>query len=64
MIKETPEMGRDSYVENFSGSNVIITKKNGSSLTVAISPYPKLLLEHCEANDWEKAIKLCRYIKD
>lgn len=64
MTKETPEIGRDCTVTSFSGNVVQITKKNGTQVIINTSPYPSMLLQYCDSNDWEKAIKLCRYIKD
>ena len=27
-------------------------------------PYPKILLDFCETGKWEKAIKICRFVKE
>jgi len=64
MTKDAPEIGRDCTVTSFSGSILMITKKNGTQVIINTSPYPSMLLQYCDNNDWEKAIKLCRYIKD
>lgn len=29
-----------------------------------MSPYPSLLFDLCDKNGWQKAVKLCRYVKE
>jgi intraflagellar transport protein 80 len=33
-------------------------------VSFSTSPYPKILLDFCESGKWEKAIKLCRFVKE
>lgn len=33
-------------------------------VTVANSPYPTILLDFCDKGKWEKATKLCRFVKE
>ena len=33
-------------------------------VSFSTSPYPKILLDFCENGKWEKAIKLCRFVKE
>jgi len=49
---------------NFSASQVYVRRKDGSLITLPISPYPNILFDFCEKSKWEKAIKLCRYVKE
>lgn len=32
--------------------------------TLGISPYPKMLYEHVDKTDFEKAIRMCRFVKE
>ena len=32
--------------------------------TIGISPYPKMLYEHVDKADFEKAIRMCRFVKE
>ena len=64
MTRESTEIGRESIIEAFTSNSIIIKKKNGSNITISTSPYPKMLLHYCGENEWQKAIKLCRYIKE
>ncbi|EAR82753.3 intraflagellar transporter (macronuclear) [Tetrahymena thermophila SB210] len=62
--KEAAEIGRMSQMINFNGSQVILRRKDGGLITLNISPYPSILFDFCEKNKWEKAIKLCRFVKE
>lgn len=64
MVKDEPDIGRDCQIVSFYGNNIALKKKDGSQKIVASSPYPSMLLELCNNNEWDKAIKLCRYIRE
>jgi intraflagellar transport protein 80 len=49
---------------SFSDSNILVRRKDGSVVNLNISPYPILLFEFTEKGKWEKAIKLCRFVKE
>jgi intraflagellar transport protein 80 len=49
---------------NFCGSQVSLRRKDGGLITLSISPYPSILFDFCDKNKWEKAIKLCRFVKE
>jgi intraflagellar transport protein 80 len=48
----------------FFGAQITIRRKDGGLVNVAISPYPSILFEFCEKQRWEKAIRLCRFVKE
>lgn len=64
MVKEEPDIGRDCTITTFYGNNITVKKKDGSQKIVSSSPYPQMLLDFCSSGEWDKAIKLCRYIKE
>lgn len=64
LVKEANEIGRDCIVDAFNGNTIIIKKKTGSTLNYTISPYPRMLLDYCQEGEWQKAIKLCRYLSE
>jgi intraflagellar transport protein 80 len=64
LVKDEPDIGRDCQIISFYGNNITVKKKDGSQKVVASSPYPQMLLDLCAGNEWDKAIKLCRYIKE
>lgn len=49
---------------NYSGSQVTVRRKDGSIVSLGVSPYPTLLFDFCEKGKWEKAMKLCRFVKE
>lgn len=62
--KEVPELGRLPQVVNYYETQVTIRRRDGGVITVASSPYPTILLDFCEKGKWEKATKLCRFVKE
>jgi intraflagellar transport protein 80 len=63
-VKEVPELGRLPQVVNYYETQVTIRRRDGGVVTVANSPYPTILLDFCEKGKWEKATKLCRFVKE
>lgn len=62
--KEVAELGRLPQVVNYYETQVTIRRRDGGVITVASSPYPTILLDFCEKGKWEKATKLCRFVKE
>ncbi|CAD8115923.1 unnamed protein product [Paramecium primaurelia] len=62
--KECTDLTRNSQILSFQDTMVQIRRKDGAIMTQSVSPYPALLFEACERGKWEKAIKLCRYVKE
>lgn len=48
----------------FTGNFCTVRRLDGSLATLSISPYPKMLYEHVDKADFEKAIRLCRFVKE
>ncbi len=63
-IKEYPEMGRNPQIVSFINSTAVVKKKDGSLLSLPASPYPMILFDYAEKSKWEKALKLCRFVKE
>lgn len=64
VTKELPEIGQMTQMMSFFGAQITIRRKDGGLVNVAISPYPSILFEFCEKQRWEKAIRLCRFVKE
>ena len=62
--KEVPELGRLPQIMSYCETQVTVRRRDGAVLTVANSPYPTILLDFCEKGKWEKATKLCRFVKE
>lgn len=64
LTKDGSDIGRDCTIEAYASNTIKIKKKTGSTINMSTSPYPRMLLGYCNSNEQQKAIKLCRYIKD
>ena len=64
VVKELNEIGQMTQMISFSGSQIVIRRKDGGLINVGISPYPSILFEFCEKQKWNKAVRLCRFVKE
>jgi len=64
VIKEVNEIGQMAQMVSFNGSQIAIRRKDGGLVNIAISPYPSILFEFCEKQKWNKAVRLCRFVKE
>lgn len=63
--KDASDVGRNCQIVSFSGSFCNILKADGSYCTKTIIPYAGILLNLLSYQDGiERALKLCRYVKD
>ena len=64
LIKEAIDIGKNSEMLSFNGSLVHIRKSDGALAGIQSSPHALLLYEFVLKSNWEKAIRLCRFVKD
>jgi intraflagellar transport protein 80 len=62
--KEATDVGKLGNITQFNGNLVTVRRLDGSLATLGISPYPKMLYEHVDKADFEKAIRMCRFVKE
>lgn len=62
--KDANDIGKMAQMTQFNGNLVQIRRLDGSMATLMCSPYPKMLYEHIEGQDFDKAIRMCRFVKD
>jgi len=62
--KEVADLGKLAQMQSFTGNISTVRRVDGALLTIMVSPYPKVLYEHLEKADFEKAIRLCRFVKE
>ena len=53
-----------SQMLTFSNSQVTLRRKDGGLITLSISPYHNILFDFCDKNKWDKAVKLCIFVKE
>jgi len=58
-----PELGKTSEILDFRGTRVTLRRSDGAVVVMSVSPYPSMLERFCSANEWEPALRLCRYVK-
>ena len=63
-VKDAQDLGKLSQMLSFTGNLCSIRRLDGSLATLSISPYPKILYEYVDKADFEKAIRLCRFVKE
>ncbi len=63
-VRDVPELGRLPQIVAYSETQTTLRKRDGGLISVACSPYPTILLDFCEKGKWEKATKLCRFVKE
>ena len=63
-VREAKDVGKLGYITQFNGNLVNVRRLDGSMATLGISPYPKMLYEHVDKADFEKAIRMCRFVKE
>ena len=62
--KDAADVGKLAQMTSFVGNICSVRRLDGALATLAISPYPKVLYEHVDKADFEKAIRLCRFVKE
>lgn len=57
------DYGKASQIVLFSGSKALVRRSDGVLVTIATSPYPIMLYDMVKRAQWDKATRLCRFIK-
>ncbi|GMH38669.1 hypothetical protein BSKO_06553 [Bryopsis sp. KO-2023] len=63
-VKNDSDFGKAGKIQSFTLAQCSIRQNDGTEVTVGVSPYPLVLYHHVSQNQWEKAIRLCRFVKD
>jgi len=61
--KTCADAGKYAQIVAFYGAHCTIRKADGADLAMVTTPYPALLYQHFEKQQWEQAVRLCRYVK-
>jgi intraflagellar transport protein 80 len=62
--KDATYFGKNPSLISFLGNHVIMRTADGSTIHSIIPPYATVLLAYIQANKWEEALKLCRFVKE
>lgn len=63
-VKDASDVGKLAQMLTFNGNICTVRRLDGSLATLSISPYPKILYEYVDKADFEKGIRLCRFVKE
>ncbi|KAF0693598.1 Aste57867_15463 [Aphanomyces stellatus] len=61
--KDGTDFMKLACVTSFVGPRFTVRRADGAILAGAVSPYPTVLYEFTSANEWDKAVRLCRFVK-
>ena len=62
--QEASNIGKFANINQFTGSMVSIIKLDGANATISVPPFAKILYEHIDKSDFEKAIRICRFVNE
>ncbi len=62
--KVDSDFGKSAQIQMFAGNRCLVRRSDGVLVSAATSPYPAVLYDMVARQQWEKATRLCRFIKD
>ncbi|DBA01488.1 TPA: hypothetical protein N0F65_005607 [Lagenidium giganteum] len=63
-VRDGADFLKMATITSFVGSNATVRRADGTTLAASISPYPAMLYEFTSGTDWDKAVRLCRFVKN
>lgn len=63
-VKDSGEFGKVPQLQYFQGSRCTVRRIDGALITSNVNSHVGLLYKHVLSNSWDKAIRLCRFVKD
>lgn len=63
-VKDATDVGKLPQIIHFTGSMVSIRQLDGSLACLSVPPYAKIMYEHIDNADFDRSIKLCRFVND
>jgi intraflagellar transport protein 80 len=63
-VKDATDLGKLPQIIHFTGSMVSIRQLDGSLACLSVPPFAKIMYEHIDNADFDRAIKLCRFVND
>eukprot|EP01012_Entosiphon_sulcatum_P005298 TRINITY_DN1232_c0_g1_i1.p2 TRINITY_DN1232_c0_g1~~TRINITY_DN1232_c0_g1_i1.p2 ORF type:complete len:816 (-),score=154.57 TRINITY_DN1232_c0_g1_i1:3038-5239(-) len=65
ITRDDVDFDRSDQLIDFFGSRCTVRRgSDGAVLTFAVKPYPIMLFGHVGNNNWDAAVRLCRYVKE
>jgi intraflagellar transport protein 80 len=63
-IKDASDVGKMAQIIHFTGSLVSIRQLDGTLAALSVPPFAKIMYEHIDNADFDRSIKLCRFVND
>jgi intraflagellar transport protein 80 len=63
-VKDGSNFFKMCSISSFVGTNVMVRRADGTLLAHNLSFFPLMLYEMTSTNEWEKAVRLCRFVKN
>lgn len=63
-VKDATDVGKIPQIIHFTGSMVSVRQLDGALASLAVPPFAKIMYEHIDNADFDRSIKLCRYVND
>jgi intraflagellar transport protein 80 len=63
-IKDATDVGKLPQIIHFTGSMVSVRQLDGSLACLSVPPFAKIMYEHIDNADFDRSIKLCRFVND
>jgi len=63
-VKDTSDIGKLPQIINFTGSMVSVRQLDGTLACLSVPPFAKIMYEHIDNADFDRSIKLCRFVND
>lgn len=63
-IKDATDVGKLPQIIHFTGSMVSVRQLDGALAVLSVPPFAKIMYEHIDNADFDRSIKLCRFVND
>ena len=57
------EFSKSPQILHYSGHHCNLRRSDGARVATATSPFPALLHQHVATNNWDAALRLCRFVQ-
>lgn len=63
-VKDATDVGKLPQIIHFTGSMVSVRQLDGALACLSVPPFAKIMYEHIDNADFDRSIKLCRFVND
>mmetsp|Transcript_39014 Transcript_39014/g.38632 ORF Transcript_39014/g.38632 Transcript_39014/m.38632 type:complete len:501 (+) Transcript_39014:753-2255(+) len=63
-VRSATDVGKLPQIVSFTGSMVSVRQLDGTLACLSVPPFAKIMYEHIDSADFDRSIKLCRFVND